>query len=207
MRRWICPTCGAGTNAPERPAKDDVRRYCFPCSTKNGKLVERTSPALEKQRAASREKSAAKTTNARQRATEARIVKVTVGPFNLEKEAARIWKVSTFREMRRWRKEVPPITFRRSQKWHSSGHANYYSRQIVVTIGTNPYDAAVTVLHELGHIAVGSEGHSSRFWSALRSAAKEAWPEVPWSFVDSPTRGWPSHMDMYSQLQKHYESR
>ena len=39
--RWKCPTCGHGLLAPTRPRRNDVRRYCLPCSSKAGVLVER----------------------------------------------------------------------------------------------------------------------------------------------------------------------
>jgi hypothetical protein len=50
--RWKCPTCGHGLLAPTRPRRNDVRRYCLPCSSKAGVLVERVAPALDAQRAA-----------------------------------------------------------------------------------------------------------------------------------------------------------
>ncbi len=49
--RWVCPACGSGVNAPERPRKNDVRRYCLTCSAASGWLVERTAPSLERKRA------------------------------------------------------------------------------------------------------------------------------------------------------------
>ena len=51
MKRWKCPLCEVGSNAPGRMAKDDSRRYCFPCSADTGKLVMLVCPSLEKKRA------------------------------------------------------------------------------------------------------------------------------------------------------------
>jgi len=48
--RWKCETCDDGLLAPSRPRRNDVRRYCLPCSAKRGTLVERIAPALEKKR-------------------------------------------------------------------------------------------------------------------------------------------------------------
>jgi hypothetical protein len=48
--RWKCAICDHGLLAPTKPRKNDVRRYCLPCSSKSGKLVERVAPSLEKQR-------------------------------------------------------------------------------------------------------------------------------------------------------------
>lgn len=51
LARWICPRCRDGKLAPNRPRKNDVRRYCLACSEKSGRLVERVSPKLERKRA------------------------------------------------------------------------------------------------------------------------------------------------------------
>ena len=48
--RWTCPQCDKGALGPSRPRKNNVVRYCFPCSSKTGKLVERKCLTLEKRR-------------------------------------------------------------------------------------------------------------------------------------------------------------
>ena len=60
MRRWTCPRCGAGKLAPERPRKDDARRYCLPCTDVTGRLVERECAALEAKRGAAKQRAAEK---------------------------------------------------------------------------------------------------------------------------------------------------
>lgn len=50
-RRWVCPECGAGKLGPEKPRKNNVIRYCLPCSESAGVLVERSIPALDRKRA------------------------------------------------------------------------------------------------------------------------------------------------------------
>jgi hypothetical protein len=58
--RWECPNgCGA-VMGPRRPRKDDVRRYCLPCSEESGRLVERVAPVVEKERKAAAERAAKK---------------------------------------------------------------------------------------------------------------------------------------------------
>lgn len=64
-RRWVCPTCGAGKHAPSRPRRDDVRRFCLPCSEKSGRLVERICPVNEKVRERSVESSKRKASRVR----------------------------------------------------------------------------------------------------------------------------------------------
>ena len=44
-KRWVCPQCGVGKLGLQRPRKNDIIRYCFPCSTEAGVLVERVCPA------------------------------------------------------------------------------------------------------------------------------------------------------------------
>ncbi len=68
--RWKCAICDHGLLAPTKPRKNDVRRYCLPCSSKSGKLVERVAPSLEKQRTVKKE--AVKKKNVAKRATVAK---------------------------------------------------------------------------------------------------------------------------------------
>jgi hypothetical protein len=180
VRRWVCDTCGSGVNAPERPRRDDVRRYCLDCSKASGRLVERTCPSVERRRAASSERAAAK--RATDRATDRQRVidKRTVGGLDLLDEASRLWRLPVMREQRRWQTVMPLIEWRRTRsgKARTSGHAAYGSRRIVVTIGTDPVDAVETVLHELVHVVVGAEGHSEQFYRVLVRAAREAWTGI-----------------------------
>ena len=47
MKRWRCPQCNKGVNAPARMLLDDVRRYCLDCSVETGRLVKRLAVAIE----------------------------------------------------------------------------------------------------------------------------------------------------------------
>jgi ribosomal protein L44E len=60
LARWKCPTCSAGNLAPRRPRRDDVRKYCLPCSEKTGRLVEKVCAALEGKREVAKQKQRAK---------------------------------------------------------------------------------------------------------------------------------------------------
>lgn len=64
-RRWACPRCGLGISAPSRPRRDDVRRYCLPCSKETGKLVERVCPANERRREVKKKRAAERAAEAR----------------------------------------------------------------------------------------------------------------------------------------------
>ncbi len=50
-RRWVCPKCSSGLNAPEKMRRDDVRRFCLACSQATGRMVHREAPALKARRA------------------------------------------------------------------------------------------------------------------------------------------------------------
>lgn len=67
MKRYRCPNCDTGRNAPSRMSPDDVRRYCFPCSEKTGKLVALVCPSRERSMAKAK---AARTERARRERAE-----------------------------------------------------------------------------------------------------------------------------------------
>ena len=60
MKTWKCPECGSGVRGPERPRKNNVVRFCLPCSAKVGVLVERIIPALEVKRKAAKKRASKK---------------------------------------------------------------------------------------------------------------------------------------------------
>ena len=65
MKTWKCPECGSGVRGPERPRKNNVVRYCLPCSGKAGVLVERIVPALEVKRKAAKARASKKAASKR----------------------------------------------------------------------------------------------------------------------------------------------
>jgi hypothetical protein len=158
MRRWVCPTCGSGVNGPERPRRDDVRRYCLDCSAKTGRLVERTSPALTRQRAAGAERSAAKARAKSERERRARhaAVSATVTdrdePIRVDKLLDRAWALPT-RKAEIPQFPLPPtLKVQRGNKEHSTGRCWYGADYITVTIGRHDYAEAVSVvIHEAAH--------------------------------------------------------
>lgn len=180
-RRWICPDCGSGVNAPDRPRRDDVRRYCLKCSEKTGRLVERACPALERQRADSKVKAAARTVRKRERTKAADLAQRTASDgVDLLAEARRFAKLPLFREKLR---RFPTIEFRQSKtKYHTSGRCWQGALRIVVTVGRNPNDPEYVVLHEMVHAVTYGEGHSPVFWRTLQRAAREAWPKATFDF-------------------------
>lgn len=204
MRRWICPTCGQGVHAPDRPRRDDVRRYCLTCSAKSGRLVERSCPALDRQRATSCEKRAARTVTKKQKDRAAEAAIWAAGPFDMKAELRRYLKLPVFAPLLRYPPDVNPP--RRSRtKDHTSGYCTY-SRpaHITWTIGLNPYDAPGCLLHELCHAVAGREGHSSRYWALVQRACREAFPDVTFDFFDA-RQGWQMQDRIAGALRRHYE--
>jgi hypothetical protein len=190
--RWKCPQCDAGVLAPTKPRKDDVRRYCLPCSSKNGKLVQRIAPALEakrEQRAAStREKVRHKRQVARRRAEPAKLQERcdAIRERIIRKEAERIWKL-----MADWHKgkPLPRINIVRGRNWGSQyGHALPSMGVIQVNVDAHQNELRSkrvwqVLAHELAHIAcppINTGGkkrdtHHRVFYYCLRHAWQKRW--------------------------------
>ncbi len=175
-RRWVCPTCGDGCLAPERPRRDDVRRYCLLCSAKTGRLVERTCPALDRERAEKAERATAKRSADRAKARADRLARRSHNGVDLDAEAKRIWNTAALREHHRGAK-VPTIDIRRRRSAHVSGVA--WPSRVAITLGpVHTAEALMLLAHELAHSAVersGRHGHDATWASAYAHAARERW--------------------------------
>ena len=75
MKLWRCPDCGNQKRAPGKPRRNDVRRFCLPCSQRTGYMVERVCPTLEKKRTKVKAKVSAKGKAVRAKATAVRKIK------------------------------------------------------------------------------------------------------------------------------------
>lgn len=176
--RWECPNGCPGVLGPSRPRKDNIVRYCLDCSKREGKLVERIAPTLEKQRARAKEKSQLKasTKAARARARErekkyiqlsdARDRVVEIDPIAATQEIAR----------RAGYKRAPyvPVTWRRGNHSYVTGRANEYG--ITMTIGKDAsLERFVNIaLHEAAHAeAGGAAGHGQKWRETYAAGAKE----------------------------------
>lgn len=102
-------------------------------------------------------------------------------------EAFRMWRLPVIREAasKSNRAGLNEIIIRRSKsKSYSSGHCWPGFGRIVVTAGTDPLNAWEVLLHEVVHAAMpANESHGSLFYSTLRRAAQQAWPDVPFDFM------------------------
>lgn len=97
MIKRACPACGVTKLSPARARRDDVRRFCLPCSEASGRLVERVSPARlrkeAKAKAARRAEANARAQLKRAWRAEERARWVHNG-FDIRPLAIRIWRAA-----------------------------------------------------------------------------------------------------------------
>lgn len=147
MRKWTCPRCEDTILAPDRPRKDDVRRYCLPCSEKTGRLVERACPARERERerkkrqrseAAKRKRAADREKRLAAKAKQRRLERG--AGINLPAEFKRLQAL--FPKLRRTRFEV------------KAGHGGSYGCRSRVTLrpaGLDTLGRVCLLAHEVAH--------------------------------------------------------
>jgi hypothetical protein len=204
-RRWVCPTCRAGVLGPERPRRDDVRRYCLACSAKSGRLVERTAPAAERERAERAGRAAAKRSTKQQREREAKIARATYGGVDLQAEAWRIWRLPAIRETTQ-QQRLPDIEWRHRRGYHTSGVSQ--GGRLVITAPDDAPKAIAVLIHELAHEAGHwngeARGHSREFWRLVRRIAREAYPGIT---VEPCRDGWQVDQAVAAGIRRWQEER
>lgn len=204
--KWVCPLCNKGALAPSKPRMKDVRRYCLPCSKKEGVLIERTAPSLERKRAAktqtTKKKQASKrATVAKKKApikAQERIDAQRVKMIN--KEAERIWRLMTPYHNG---KPLPKINIVRAQnRGRQHGFAEYYRNSIQVNVDKDQSKSRSkrvweVLAHELAHCAVppkrtggvNRDTHSKEFYQCLRHVWEKRW-KCSISFFEVSTWGY-----------------
>ena len=225
MIRWKCPECDNGILGLERPRKNDVTRYCLPCSSKKGILVERFAPKLEAQRTAAKQKIADK--EKRQRATVANrkakakpltdnIKKATTfgwEGFRIEHEADKIWKLLEpyHQGVRRPRIEVTAKGARLYESGHFFVPTKHVAGVAYISQGKIWLDANPTwevLAHELVHMAVGvrqglknRQAHDKVFYDCLRDVTQRRF-KVTISFFTVTRYGYAVDALIQNQLDK-----
>lgn len=204
--RWKCPICDDGLLAPQRPRLDDVRRYCLPCSSKQGKLVERIAPAIEAQRTRRIESRKEKAKNERKR-ERARIERKQNSPreiarrkyteqgeygMNIKRETARLWKMlnkipqtlegATRTKSVVTRHKAPTVKLmKRGWRIDDSDRLWVSSRAAGIAYGTHisiaPNVTWETLAHEIIHCA-GYYGHDRAFYHALKWLTETRWKMI-----------------------------
>ena len=213
--RWKCEKCNDGLLAPSRPRRNDVRRYCLPCSAKQGTLVERIAPALEKQR----EKRAAfvsvkvkeKRVRKRQKLQpiKERQKKAKQRQAIFEKEADRIWSLFYPEGTNRRRPRIN-IVFSRNR-----GCSGYYDGSVLIRIprwSSGGVSAWEVLAHELCHAVIPTStrdgSHGKAFYVALKNVIEARWKvRMDWSAINGYTtssHSWGYKVDwlMRAQLEK-----
>ena len=213
--RWKCEKCNDGLLAPSRPRRNDVRRYCLPCSAKQGTLVERIAPALEKQR----EKRAAfvsvkvkeKRVRKRQKLQpiKERQKKAKQRQAIFEKEADRIWSLLYPEGTNRRRPRIN-IVFSRNR-----GCSGYYDGSVLIRIprwSSGGVSAWEVLAHELCHAVIPTStrdgSHGKAFYVALKNVIEARWKvRMDWSAINGYTtssHSWGYKVDwlMRAQLEK-----
>lgn len=171
--RWICPQCNKGKLGSMRPRSNATIRYCLTCSEKEGILVERTCPALEKVRHAKQERSKKKQVKKQTKAIEQR----TFDGVDIQKEAqhqcrtlcrAGVWP-------KRMRKGVEIIIHK--SKYRKRARGLCYYNHITLTLGEDVKAPTLRelIFHELTHYACPGEGHGDAFRSKLVEGARTLW--------------------------------
>ena len=213
--RWKCSICDDGLLAPTRPRKNDVRRYCLPCSTKRGTLVERIAPALEKKR--EKRSSLVQQKNKEKRVRVAkklqpekeRMKRAKQRQMIFDKEADRIWKLFYPQGTNRRRPRIN-IVFSRYR-----GCSGYYNGSVVIRIprtSSGSVSSWETLAHELCHAVVPTStrdgSHGKAFYVALKNVIETRWKvQMDWSSINGYTtssHSWGYKVDwlMRAQLEK-----
>jgi hypothetical protein len=176
-RRWVCPVCGGGVNGPDRPRRDDVRRWCLRCSETTGRLVERSSPALERQREQAKTKRAERTAKQRERARVTRAQREIIDGVDVGKEIARLVRLPALRD------ELPSRMRGRKVDWtlHRTDNGSYSGRawprsRIHLSLGDIPAaEVKMITCHELAHYALPTAKHTDRWARCYARLVREAY--------------------------------
>jgi len=225
--RWKCEICSSGLLAPSKPRKNDVRRYCLPCSKKIGKLVERSIPSLEKKVAKKKEKRKAVAFRRKEISATSfktfkndyrKYVQQYNQGFKIKSEAERLWKL--FEPYHKGAKmptifvELHGLKFRRLNDGEvqilggrgNQGHADYAHKEIML----KPNCGWGTLAHELCHMAVRSryengryKSHDEVFYKALKDVAERRW-KVRISFAEVTKYGYVVDDIIRSQIYEPY---
>lgn len=174
-RRWVCPSCGSGVLAPSAPRRDDIRRYCLDCSKRTGRLVERSCPALDRERERKAETAKARRTTAAAKERAARKAAYEYLGVDLAAEAKRLWETRAMREYHGGRR-VPTLVLRRRKQGYTTGHA--WPSRVTMTLGGSVTTVLAVLAHELAHSAVAfddNHGHDEVWAAVYAGAARERW--------------------------------
>ena len=186
--RWACPNGCPSVLASSRPRRDDVARYCLPCSAKRGRLVLRTAPALDAKREAKATAAKTKKAAAAARAAERETAYYTVHGVDLREELKKLWSLPIARELRAKLSGVlvqygPPklVVRTRSTPHHRYGVAYWHRHEILINRipGHDMFDVRDTLAHEVAHILTPGARHGIAWKTAFRLLCEQAYGVRP----------------------------
>lgn len=214
-RRWVCPVCGKGLNAPSRMSPDDVRRFCLPCSKTKGKLVRRSAPALERERnqAKKRSERKAKTKRravARRRAAQKKRADERRYLLGYDVQAlCRRWY-----RLKAWDRRVlgpfglagmptkpPELVVQLRKGRYVTAHAYPGKHRITMTVPhtwadesqatpARVADLLVTIVHELAHLFAPYDCHGEKYQRQFCAACQAIWGDKVTDGIVSGQRGY-----------------
>lgn len=171
MKRWVCPRCGGGVLAPERPRKHDARRYCLTCTATSGRLVERICPALDAVRA--RRASGRQAVAARRRAREQALLgeRHMVEGLDLRDELSRLCRLPFVRRhfpVPRWSPVKMTVAWSSTKRW-TTGHSKRHGWHVHLGLyeGCPRHEAQALLAHELAHAILPGKAHGERWRRAF----------------------------------------
>lgn len=189
MPRWFCPSDKhPSVIGPTKPRRDDIRRFCLPCSVETGKLVPRIARALEAKREKAEEKRKESTKAARMRKRQQIRKYYTIDGHDLISLLWRIWSLPTAKEWRarsRAPEHVPGLRVRRVDYTKRMtpvsklGHAAYGAHEIMVVAdaaGGDLFNVLETLIHEVAHLVIphhAKKHHTPTFYACEKSLIEE----------------------------------
>lgn len=175
--RWTCPNGKHPTvMAPTKPRRDDVRRYCLPCSEAKGRLVQRVAPTLDarRERAEEKRKLTAKAKTAREREQEDAYFMVHGVDLRAELKKLFASKVAQqyAHQMRRHFTVLPTIVVRTRSTPNVRRYGVAYTSRHQILInripGQDQHTVRETLAHELAHILTPTPGHGhDHVWKSV----------------------------------------
>lgn len=179
--RWQCPNGCPGVLGPQRPRKNNIVRYCLPCSAEAGVLVERSAPSVERKREARSEVTAERRKRKADRERERRYVHEGI---DYEKLMRKYLRLPAFRVGGR-PMGAPELVLVRHRYGPSSRLGSAWgSYQVRLNLGPRmPWQQVThTLIHELVHI-YGSRtgkfyGHDRGFRDKEDEAMMQAFPGI-----------------------------
>jgi hypothetical protein len=181
--RWECPNGCPGVLGSSRPRKDDVVRYCLKCSAHTGRLVERTAPALDKQRAARLEQRAQTALRKAHKDRAKRTAYFTVDGVNMHEALCEAWRLPTVQELRHRNHvytDVPKLEVKRCKdSWYRRRWGTAYIGRHKIVLYIRPDHGTAkevldTLLHEVAHLVTPRHHHDHVFRAAFKSIKEEA---------------------------------